>query len=87
MRLSLRTLVLSSAALCSTTAFAATKQVKVDVPFNFVVKHHAYQAGAYRVEIEPERSLVILSKIQNPVQTMMCLVGPADDKDNPTRSV
>jgi hypothetical protein len=84
MRLSLRTLVLSSAALCATTAFAATKQVKVDVPFNFVVKNHTYQAGAYRVEIEPERSLVILSKIQNPVhQQLMLLVGPAGNGDNP----
>ena len=82
MRLSLRTLVLSSAALCATTAFAATNQVRLEVPFNFVVKNHTYQAGTYRVEIEPERSLVILSKIQDPVQQLMLLVGPVDSKDN-----
>jgi hypothetical protein len=83
MRLSLRTLVLSSAALCSTTAFAA-KQVRVDVPFNFVVKNHTYQAGTYRVEIEPERSFVTLSNIKDP-QPLMWLVGPADSEDNKVR--
>jgi hypothetical protein len=84
MRLSLRTLILSSAALCSTTVFAeATSQVQVDVPFNFVVKNHTYQAGTYRVAIEPARSLVTVSRIQSPVQSMMWIVGPADREANP----
>jgi hypothetical protein len=86
MRLSLRTLVLSSAALCSTAAFAAsTNQARVDVPFNFVVKNHTYQAGAYKVAIEPARSLVTLYKIQNPVQSGTWLVGPVDKEDNPLK--
>ena len=50
MRLNLRTLILSSAALCSTAAFAAN-EVRVNVPFSFVCKDHTYQAGAYKVEI------------------------------------
>ena len=80
--LSLRTLVLSSAALCSTAAFAAN-QARVDVPFNFVVKNHTYQAGAYRVEVEPERSLVTLSKAQDPAMSLMWLVRPGDSDTYP----
>jgi hypothetical protein len=80
--LSLRTLVLSSAALCSTAAFAAN-QARVDVPFNFVVKNHTYQAGTYRVEVEPERSLVTLSKVTDPVKSMMWLVGPGNNDTYP----
>jgi hypothetical protein len=80
--LSLRTLVLSSAALCSTAAFAAN-QARVDVPFNFVVKNHTYQAGSYKVEIEPERSLLTLIKVTDPVESMMWLVGPGDSASYP----
>jgi hypothetical protein len=84
MRLSLRTLVLSSAALCSTAAFAAN-EVRVNVPFNFVVKNHAYQSGAYKVVIEPTRSLVTLSRVNDPVQSMIWLVRPAQDDKNPLK--
>jgi hypothetical protein len=86
MRFSLRTLVLSSAALCSTAAFAApANQVRVDVPFNFVVKNHLYKAGAYKVEIEPAKFLVTLRRINDPVQSGMWLVGPSDGQDNPAK--
>ena len=80
--LSLRTLVLSSAALCSTAAFAAN-QARVDVPFNFTVKNHTYQAGTYKVEIEPERSLVTLRKVTDPVVQLMWLVGPGNNDTYP----
>jgi hypothetical protein len=79
MRLNLRTLVLSSAALCSTAAFAAN-EVRVNVPFNFVAKNHTYQAGAYKVLIEPEHSVVTLRKVEDPVQSAMWLVGPGDSQ-------
>jgi hypothetical protein len=84
MRFGLRTFVLSSAALCSTAAFAAS-QVRVDVPFNFVVKNHTYQAGAYKVEIEATKSLVTLRKINDPVQSMTWIVGPSEDDKNPLK--
>jgi hypothetical protein len=84
MRLNLRTLVLSSAALCSTAAFAAN-EVRVNVPFNFVVKDHTYKAGAYKVEIEPERSLLTLIKVEDPAQSGMWLVGPADSEGRPPK--
>jgi len=79
MRLNLRTLVLSSAALCSTAAFAAN-EVRVNVPFNFVAKNHTYQAGAYKVLIEPEHSVVTLRKVEDPGQSAMWLIGPGDSQ-------
>ncbi len=84
MRLTLRTLVLSSAALCSTAAFAAN-QVQLDVPFNFTVKNHAYRSGAYKVEIEPAKSIVTMRRIDDPVQSMTWLVRPANDDKNPLK--
>jgi hypothetical protein len=84
MRLTLRTLVLSSAALCSTAAFAAN-QVQLNVPFNFMVKNHAYQSGAYKVVIEPGKSLVTMRRINDPVQSMTWLVRPAQDDKNPLK--
>ena len=81
MRFSLKSLILSSAALCASTAFAAN-QVQMDVPFNFVVKNQVYQAGTYKVEVTPERSLVILSNTTEPVRQLMWLVVPADRAAN-----
>jgi hypothetical protein len=82
MRLNLRTLVLASAAFCSTAAFAAN-EVRVNVPFNFVVKNHTYQAGTYKVVVEPERSLVTLRKVEDPVQSGSWFVGPGDGEATP----
>ncbi len=79
MRLNLRTLVLSSAALCSTAAFAAN-EVRVNVPFNFVAQNHTYQAGAYKVLIEADRSVVTLRKVEDPGQSGTWLVGPGDSQ-------
>jgi hypothetical protein len=59
-----RNLVLLSAALCTTAAFAA-EQKTVDVPFSFVAKNHAYEAGSYTVAVDWTRSVVTLSKIGN----------------------
>jgi hypothetical protein len=86
MRLNLRTLVLSSAALCSTAAFAAN-EVRVNVPFNFVVKNHTYQAGAYKVLVEPEHSVVTLRKVEDPGVSGMWLVVPGGDSQAPLPKV
>jgi hypothetical protein len=54
----------------------------VNVPFNFVVKNHAYQSGAYKVVIEPARFVVTMSRINDPAQSLIWIVRPAvDDKD------
>jgi hypothetical protein len=50
----------------------------MDVPFNFVVRNHVYQAGTYKVEVTPQRSLVILSNTKEPVMQMMWLVKPGN---------
>jgi hypothetical protein len=84
MRFSLRSLILSSAALCASTAFAAN-QVQMNVPFNFVVKNHVYRAGTYKVEVEPEKFIVILSSSQEPTASLMWLVGPSSGKDQASK--
>jgi len=83
MRFSFRNLVLSSAALCATAAFAA-EQKKVEVPFSFVAKHHAYQAGSYIVGVDWQRSVVTLSEIGRSSQPLMWIIVPgAADPSHP----
>ena len=77
MLLSFRNLVLSSAALCTTAAFAA-EQKKVEVPFSFVAKNHAYQAGSYTVTVDWTKSLVTLKRNRE--------AKPATDVDYAARS-
>jgi len=73
-----RNLVLLSAALCTTAAFAA-EQKRVDVPFSFVAKNHAYAAGSYTVTVDWTRSMVTLSKIGNSGQPLTWIIVPADN--------
>jgi hypothetical protein len=79
MLMSFRNLVLSSAALCTTAAFAA-EQKRVEVPFSFVAKNHAYQAGSYTVGVDWLKSVVTLSEIGRSSQPMMWIIasGAAD---------
>jgi hypothetical protein len=84
MRLSLRNLVLSSAALCTTAALAA-QETRLEVPFSFVVKNHAYPAGSYRAKIDLGRSLVTLSNIREPTQPLMWIVRSGDADPNHPR--
>ncbi len=56
-----RNLVLLSATLCTTAAFASELKT-VKVPFSFVAKNHAYEAGSYTVAVDWQRSMVTLSK-------------------------
>jgi hypothetical protein len=75
MRFILRSLVLSSAVLCATAAFA-DGQARLDVPFNFVVKGHAYQAGSYKVVIDSGRFFVTLSNVKVPTESQLWMVTP-----------
>jgi len=83
MRFSLRNIVLSSAALCATTAFAAN-QTRLDVPFNFTIKNHSYQAGSYKIELERDKSSLKLSSATEPVQSLMWIVGPGNSEPGHT---
>jgi hypothetical protein len=76
MLLSFRNLVLSSAALCATAAFA--EQKRVEVPFAFVARNHAYQAGAYVISINDSRSFVTLREIGKSSQPLTWIVFPGD---------
>jgi hypothetical protein len=73
-----RNLVLLSTALCTSAAFAAELK-KVDVPFSFVAKNHAYEAGSYTVAVDWTRSMVTLSRIGNPSQPLTWVMLPADN--------
>ena len=87
MRLSFRNLVLTSAALCATAAFADEHR-RVEVPFSFVAKHHAYQAGSYTVAVDWQRSMVTLSEIGKASQPLMWIIVPgAADPTHPKVSL
>src|ERR1700760_3037768 len=60
MRITFKTLVLSSAALCATAAFAAN-QARVDVPFSFTAKGQTYPAGMYYVTMNGSHTIVTIS--------------------------
>jgi hypothetical protein len=85
--MSFRNLVLSSAALCATAAFAA-EQKRVEVPFAFVAKNHVYQAGSYAISIDNTRSFVTLSEIGKTSQPLTWIVTPGDtDPSHPKVSL
>jgi hypothetical protein len=81
-----RNLVLVSAALCTTAAFAAELKT-VDVPFSFVAKNHAYEAGSYTVAVDWTRSMVTLSRIGKPSQPLTWVMLPADNGGHPKVSL
>jgi hypothetical protein len=81
-----RNLVLWSAALCTTAAFAA-EQKTVNVPFGFVAKNHAYAAGSYTVSVDWTKSFVTLSKIGKPSQPLMWIMVPAANDGDPKVSL
>ena len=77
-----RNLVLLSAALCTTAAFADELNT-VNVPFNFVAKNHAYEAGSYIVAVDWSRSVVTLRKTGKPCLPLMWIIVPADNGSHP----
>jgi hypothetical protein len=76
-----RNLILTSAALCATAAFAA-EQKTVEVPFGFVAKNHAYHAGSYAIAVNWTRSLVTLSAIGKSSQPLQWIMVPGDTDPN-----
>ena len=72
---SFRNLVLITAAFSATAAFAAEPR-RVDVPFSFVAKNHAYQAGSYTVSVDWAKSMVTLRQIGTLSQPLTWIVAP-----------
>lgn len=79
-------LVLLSAALTTTAAFAA-EQKTVDVPFSFVAKNHVYGAGTYTVAVDWTKDMVTLRKIGKPGQPLTWIMLPADNGSLPKVSL
>jgi hypothetical protein len=79
MRFVLRSLVLTSAALFATAAFAADKAV-VTVPFNFESHGQAFPAGQYEVSLDLHENVITMSNT-NTAQTVMWTASPADYAD------
>ncbi|MBV8673484.1 MAG: hypothetical protein JOZ33_08625 [Acidobacteriaceae bacterium] len=76
MRHLIRSLVLTSAALFATAAFAADKAV-VNVPFNFESHGHAFPAGQYVVSLDKNANVITMSNMTNTDETVMWTASPA----------
>jgi hypothetical protein len=77
MRFMIRSLVLTSAALLATSAFAADKAV-VNVPFNFESHGQAFPAGSYTIALDQNENVVKLCSVSNTSQSATWTVSPAD---------
>lgn len=77
MRFPIRSLVLTSAALVATAAFAADRAV-VNVPFNFESHGHAFPAGQYQISLDSHENVITMSNMTNTAQTVMWNASPAD---------
>lgn len=84
MRFMLRSLVLTSAALLATSAFAASKAV-VNVPFNFESHGHAFPAGQYEVSLDTHYNVLTLASTSDTSESVMWAVGPTES--NPAHPV
>ncbi len=82
MRLTIKALVLTSAAVCATAAFAAN-QARVDVPFSFTAKGHTYPAGAYNVTLDSNGQTVTLQSRADSTRQIGWIVGPAEAASYP----
>jgi len=77
MQFSVKTLAVSSIALCATAAFAAN-QARVDVPFNFTAKGESFPAGSYKVVLDSNHNFVTLASNSDTSKHLTWNVGPGD---------
>jgi hypothetical protein len=77
MRLTLKSLIFSSAALCATASFAASA-ARVNVPFNFTAKGESYPAGTYDVSMNDQRNFVTMASKADPGDQITWIVSPAE---------
>jgi hypothetical protein len=82
MKLSLKTLVLASSALCATAAFAAN-QARVDVPFAFTAKGQTYPAGIYEVTLDSSQNMVSMANQSQPAKQITWVAGATDPAKAP----
>src|SRR5271168_2051899 len=82
MRLTLKSLIFSSAAICATASFAASA-ARVNVPFNFTAKGQSYPAGTYDVSMNEQRNFVTMANKADPGNQITWIVSPADTAKSP----
>lgn len=82
MRLTLKALIFSSAALCATASFAASA-ARVNIPFNFTAKGESYPAGTYDVAMNEQRNFVTMASKADPGDQITWLVSPAEPAKSP----
>jgi hypothetical protein len=82
MRLTLKALIFSSAALCATASFAASA-ARVNVPFNFTAKGQSYAAGIYDLSMDEQRNFVTMASKANPANQITWIVSPAKPAKSP----
>src|ERR1700677_3077590 len=82
MRLTMKALIFSSAALCAAASFAASA-ARVNVPFNFTAKGQAYPAGTYDVSMNEQRNFVTMASKADPGNQITWIVSPAETAKSP----
>jgi hypothetical protein len=81
MRTIIRTVVLATASLCATAAFAADQAV-VNIPFNFQSQGHAFPAGNYVATLDTNHNVLALRNASDTSVAAYWAAGPAEY--NPT---
>jgi hypothetical protein len=81
MRIMIRSVVLATASLCATAAFAADK-AGVDVPFTFVSHGQSFPAGQYAATLDINHNVLALSSMTNTKVSAHWTAGPADYNPN-----
>ncbi len=78
----LRSLVMTTAALCATAAFAADRAT-VNVPFNFETHGITFPAGQYSAELTMGKNVLTLRNRENPQESIVWTVSAADENAIP----
>jgi hypothetical protein len=81
MRIITRSVILATASLCATAAFAANRAV-VNIPFNFVSKGESFPAGKYIATLDSNHNVLALSSMTNLRVSARWVAGPADYNPN-----
>lgn len=77
MRSILRSMILTSAALCASAAFAANSAV-VTIPFNFESHGVAFPAGKYAASLDTYKNVLTFRNTENAKATAMWSVSPTE---------
>ena len=82
MRFTFKTLLLTSATLCTTAAFAVD-HARVNVPFGFTAKGQSFPAGEYNVAMDANHNVVTLSSETDTSKQISWATGPAEATPTP----